>query len=66
MARLEIDPEKCILAGECIYNHPDYFAWADDDTRVAVIKPNPENDEDRLHAEQAIALCPGGAISLRE
>lgn len=66
--RLVVDPDRCVMAGECIYNHPDYFAWADEasetpDTAVA-IKPDIGTDEDRLHAQQAIELCPGGAISI--
>lgn len=66
MATLVIDADKCILGGECIYNHPDYFDWADDDSVAVVIKPTIETDADLLHAEQAIALCPGGAVSLQD
>ena len=68
VARLIVDPERCVMAGECIYNHPDHFAWADaasDTPDVAVaIKTDLATDEDRLHAGQAIELCPGGAISI--
>ncbi len=64
--RLVIDAEKCILAGECIYNHPEYFGWDDDDTAIAVLKPEIVTDDDAVHAEQAISLCPGGAISIIE
>lgn len=66
MAELVVDPDKCILGGECIYNHPEYFAWADDETVAVVIKPSIETDDDRLHAQQAVALCPGAAVSLTE
>lgn len=66
MATLTIDDDKCILGGECIYNHPDYFAWSDDETVAVVIKPSIETDADRIHAQQAVALCPGRAVALIE
>lgn len=62
--RIVIDEEKCILAGECIYNHPDYFAWDEDETAALVVKADIEGDDDQRHADQAISLCPGGAISI--
>lgn len=64
MPTLVIDVDRCIMAGECIYNHPDNFGWGDDDSVAVVLKPTVESAEDELHAEQAIALCPGGAISI--
>lgn len=59
-----IDNDKCILGGECIYNQPDYFAWGDDDTVAVVVKPEIVTDEDQLHAQQAMDLCPGRAITI--
>lgn len=53
-----------MLAGECIYNHPDYFAWADDDGAATVTAPLVESSDDELHAAQAIATCPSGAIAI--
>lgn len=56
------------MAGECIYNHPEYFAWADAASETpdvaVVIQPEVATDDDLLHARQAIELCPGGAISI--
>ena len=70
MPRLVVDPQSCIMSGECIYNHPDYFAWADEtsdrgDVAVA-IKPGLETHEDLLHAQQAVDLCPAKAISVTD
>ena len=64
VSRIVIDETCCIAAGECIYNHPDYFAWDDAGVVAVVIKPDIVTDADRLHAEQAIGLCPGMAISI--
>lgn len=62
--RIVIDEEKCILAGECLYNHPDYFAWNDEETAAVVLKAEIADDDDELHAGQAASLCPGGAIAI--
>jgi ferredoxin len=64
--KIVVDETKCIAAGECIYNHPEYFAWGDDGTIAVVRKPDIVTDIDRLHADQAIALCPGMAIAIDE
>lgn len=61
-----IDESRCIVAGECIYNHPDYFAWSEDGSVAVVIKPEIVDDADQLHADQAVSMCPGGAISIVE
>ena len=60
--RIQIDLEACILAGECIYNHPTLFAWNDDDQPVSLVG---EVVADQVAAvEQAMSVCPSGAISL--
>ena len=56
--------DRCIMAGECIYNHPAYFAWNDDDSAARVIRPAISTDADRTHADQAMSTCPSGAISI--
>ena len=61
-----IDEDKCIAAGECLYNHPDHFAWGDTGAVAVVIAPDIVTDADPVHADQAIAMCPGGAISIIE
>jgi ferredoxin len=64
--RIVVDDDLCLLAGECVYNHPEYFAWNDDDSAVLVIKPDIVTEADETHAGQAIPICPGGAISIVE
>lgn len=61
--RIVIDLEACIMAGECVYNHPDHFAFGPDDL-PEVLRPDIVDDADRLHATQAIGVCPSGAISV--
>ena len=62
--RIEIDLEACILAGECIYNHPTLFAWNDEDQPVILV--DELAPEQVVAVEQAISVCPSGAISLGE
>ncbi|MEM7287307.1 MAG: ferredoxin [Actinomycetota bacterium] len=60
--RVQIDLDACILAGECIYNHPALFGWDEHDQPVALV---PELTADQVGAvEQAISVCPSGAIAL--
>lgn len=61
--RVTIDLEACIMAGECVYNHPDRFAWGDDDQPV-VVEAEIADAEARRAVEQAIAVCPSGAIAI--
>ena len=63
--RIVIDLERCIMAGECVYNHPDHFAFGDEDLPV-VLRPDIDGDDDMVHATQAISVCPSGAISIIE
>jgi ferredoxin len=61
--RLMIDLDECIMAGECTYNHPEVFAWNDDDQPV-VLQPQVTSDQEQTMAVQAQAVCPSGAIRL--
>ncbi len=63
--RIGIDLDACILAGECIYNHPALFAWNDEDQPVAVV-PGELTADQVAAVEQAISICPSGAIALIE
>lgn len=62
--RLVVDAGRCVLSGECIHNHPDHFAWSDDGSTAIAALPAIDTDDDLRHAEQAVAVCPAGAISI--
>jgi ferredoxin len=62
--RLVIDYKKCRKAAQCSYLHPKLFK-ADQTGAPVVLVPNP-GDDLREAAEEAIELCPNGAISFAE
>ncbi len=61
--RIVIDLDRCFLAGECVYNHPQLFAF-DDDNRPVVLVESPDAAALQLGARQAAEVCPSGAIAL--
>lgn len=62
--RLVIDYNKCRKTGQCSYLHPELFKSDEAGTPVVLIE---RPDEDlRGAAEDAVELCPSGAISLVE
>jgi len=64
MARtLKLDLGCCINAGECYYNHPRLFAM-EDDGEPRLLLTEIGTDDDLREAEEAIEVCPSGAISL--
>lgn len=63
--RVEIDRDRCAMAGECVYNHPWLFAFGDDDFPVVLVDALTEHRH-VSEAHQAVAVCPSGAISVIE
>lgn len=62
--RLVIDYTKCLKSGQCSYLHAELIkADADGTPRVIVEKIG---DDLRANAEDAVDLCPSGAIALME
>jgi ferredoxin len=61
---LVIDYKKCRKAGQCSYLHPELFK-ADELGAPVVLVEHPGN-ELREAAEEAVDLCPNGAIFLQE
>jgi len=61
--RISIDLGRCFLAGECVYNHPELFAF-DDDDRPVVLVTEPGTPALQLGARQAAEVCPSGAITI--
>ena len=60
--RLVIDYKKCLKSGQCSYLHADLIK-ADPDGAPRVIVET-IGDDLREAAEDAVDLCPSGAISL--
>ncbi|MEY2626290.1 MAG: 4Fe-4S single cluster domain [Actinomycetota bacterium] len=61
--RVRIDHEKCAMSGECVYNHPELFAFDDDDLPRVLVDVLVSDDHVK-GARQAREVCPGGAIEL--
>jgi ferredoxin len=61
--RVTIDLDKCMMAGECVYNHPGLFEFNDEGlpkVKIAVVT----EPEQIKGAHQAREVCPSGAIQL--
>jgi ferredoxin len=63
--KVVIDKERCMMAGECCYNHPWLFAFGDDDYPV-VQAVEITSEQQRKEARQSVQVCPSGAISVIE
>ena len=48
---------ECIGCGLCVTTAEDIFGF-DDDTELAYVKKQPENDKERELADQAMKECP--------
>jgi ferredoxin len=59
---LKIDFKKCIKAGECYYNHPDLFK-ATESAYPALLVGHPTTEREIREANEAVDVCPSGAIS---
>ncbi len=62
---VEADTDVCIGAGQCVMTAPDVFDQRDEDGVVVVLTPRPA-PADVAAAREAVALCPSGALTLRE
>ena len=62
--RLVVDYKKCRKAGQCSYLHPELFTT--DAAGVPVVVVEHPGKDLREAAEEAVELCPNGAISLGE
>jgi ferredoxin len=62
--RLAINHNKCRRTGQCVYFHPELFkAEADGSPVVLVDRPG---EDLREAVEEAVDVCPSGAITLVE
>jgi len=61
--RVIVDTDKCILAGECYYNHPELFKMGESGNPVVLVEEL--NDAEHIrHAQEAAEVCPAGAITV--
>ncbi|GAA1488696.1 ferredoxin [Brachybacterium sacelli] len=63
--KVEVDEDKCIAAGQCVFAAPEVFDQRDEDGVVVVLEEHPSADHEQS-ARSAAALCPAAAIELRE
>ena len=63
LMKVILDTEKCVLAGECYFNHPELFDKNEDGVPVVLVS-HLTKKEHRVHASQAAEVCPSGAITL--
>ena len=62
--RLVVDLKKCRRSGQCAYLHRELFTIGADG--FPVVQVEHPNEDAREAAEEAVDLCPGGAIALVE
>jgi ferredoxin len=60
---VRVDRDRCVGAGNCVRTLPDVFDQDDDDGLVVLLRPEPA-DSDRGPVQEAVDLCPSGAITL--
>jgi len=65
VTRIEADRDVCIGAGMCALTAPDVFDQDSGDGRVVLLAEH-LTDVDADAAREAVALCPSGALTLRE
>jgi ferredoxin len=63
--KVVIDKERCMMAGECCYNHPWLFAFGENDYPEVLVSEL-TTEQQRKEARQSIQVCPSGAISVVE
>lgn len=60
--KLNIDLDRCVMAGECVFTYPAFFTFGEDGYPV-VLRSEVMGDDYRVVAEDAVSICPSGAIS---
>jgi len=62
---IEIDQDRCCASGQCVLTADDIFDQRDEDGVVTLLDDTPGDADARSRAEEAAALCPAGAITVR-
>ena len=63
--KIVADLTRCIGAGQCVVNAPDFFAQ-DEDSGLVVVSRENVPDELREEVEMAVYACPTRALSLSD
>ena len=62
--KVVIDKERCLMSGECYYNHPEIFRMDDEGYPVVLIDQLERQALQQVN--EAIEVCPAVAISLTD
>ena len=62
--KVVIDKERCLMSGECYYNHPEIFRMDDEGYPVVLIDQLEQQALQQVN--EAIEVCPAVAISLTD
>ncbi|KIF72527.1 hypothetical protein HY68_28775 [Streptomyces sp. AcH 505] len=64
MARIDVDTDRCVGAGQCVLSAPDLFDQ--DDDGIVMVLEEPSDDPELDAARHAGLICPSQAITVRE
>jgi ferredoxin len=62
--KLAVDLEKCIVAGECYYNHPTLLKRNEETGSPDILVAELTTDDQIREAHEAAEVCPAQAISV--
>ncbi|GJF30534.1 ferredoxin [Kitasatospora sp. NE20-6] len=63
--QVTVDQDRCCGSGQCVLTAPAVFDQSEDDGLVRLLTERPDPAE-QATVRLAAALCPGGAITLRD
>ena len=64
--KLTLDLQKCIVAGECYYNHPTLIKADPETGSPELLVEELTTDDDIREAHEAAEVCPAQAIEVVE
>jgi ferredoxin len=65
-AQIVADLDRCIGSGQCVLTDPAVFDQSDEDGVVELLREHPEGEAELARVREAVALCPGRALSVRD
>jgi ferredoxin len=66
MRHIVADLDRCVGAGQCVLTAPALFDQSDETGQVLVLDDTPKDEDTIVRVEEAIHICPSGALSLAE